>query len=487
MPATSRPASRWGPSIDDLRGKRILILNWKDIEHPAAGGAEQYIHEIALRWSAAGVDVTWLTARPKGASGRARIEGMPVVRGGGTFSVYPHAAAWLVRHGRKFDAIVDCQNGIPFFAPLFVGGATAVVQVVHHVHQAQFGTHFPAPLAMLGRFLEGPAAARVYGRRPMAAVSVSTREQVRSQLGLTGPIYIVPNGAVTVGPTAATRSAGPTICLVTRLAPHKRVDELIRLVARIRPQVPDLHVDIVGSGSQERQLRDLVAHLGLTGTVRMHGRLADAARDELLGRAWLTASLSDGEGWSCSVIEAAAWGVPCVSRFAPGVCDSIIDGVTGWLVRDDQDLDGAVVRALRDLASPAVRERMADRCRQWAARFSWDRSAGLLAGVVTSALGPAPATDRRRNAGLDRSAVVSLPPRVRVDRTQLRPTDESAVVAGRQRLLLHDCDPAEAKRIVRDRLRIAQARVHQADRHELLAGAGVTRSQGAWPTSEIAS
>lgn len=487
MATRSRHASRWCPSIDDLRGQRVLVVNWKDIEHPSAGGAEQYIHEIARRWASSGIDVTWLTARPKRASRRAEIQGMQIHRGGGTFSVYPYAAAWLLRHGRRFDAIVDCQNGIPFFAPLFVGKRTPVVQVVHHVHQAQFGTHFPAPMAVVGRFLEGPAAARVYGRRAMAAVSVSTREEVRSQLGFAGPIYIVPNGSVAAGPDATTRSARPSICLVTRLVPHKRVDELIRLVERIRPQVPDLQVDIVGSGSQEQRLRDLVAHLQLSQTVRMHGRLPDAARDDLLGRAWLTVSLSDGEGWSCSVIESAAWGVPCVSRFAPGVRDSIVDGVTGWLVRDDQDLDGAVVRALRELSSPAKRQEISAHCRQWAGRFSWDRSAALLAGVVTSAIRSSSSPDGRRDAGIDRSAVVSLPPRVRVDRAKLRATDEIGIVADRQTLLLHDCEPADAMRIVRDRLRIVGARVHPADRYELLAGARTPRSPDERPTSEVAS
>ena len=46
-----------------LDGARIVVLNWRDIEHPQAGGAEQYMHQIARRWVAAGAQVTWLTAR----------------------------------------------------------------------------------------------------------------------------------------------------------------------------------------------------------------------------------------------------------------------------------------------------------------------------------------------------------------------------------------------------------------------------------------
>ena len=43
---------------------------------------------------------------------------------------------------RRYQAVVDCQNGIPFFSPLFVSRNTAVVLVMHHVHQRQFRLHF---------------------------------------------------------------------------------------------------------------------------------------------------------------------------------------------------------------------------------------------------------------------------------------------------------------------------------------------------------
>ena len=94
--------------------------------------------------------------------------------------------------------VVDCQNGIPFFSPLFAGTDVPVVQVIHHVHQDQFATRFPAPVAALGRFLEGPATRRVYGPRAVVAVSPSTRQELRRRLRFRGPIFVVPNGSVAV-------------------------------------------------------------------------------------------------------------------------------------------------------------------------------------------------------------------------------------------------------------------------------------------------
>ncbi|MHA1280146.1 MAG: hypothetical protein ACTSQ8_23375 [Candidatus Helarchaeota archaeon] len=37
---------------------KILILNWRDIKHPAAGGAEAVTYEIAKRWVQWGNEVT---------------------------------------------------------------------------------------------------------------------------------------------------------------------------------------------------------------------------------------------------------------------------------------------------------------------------------------------------------------------------------------------------------------------------------------------
>src|SRR4029453_18111773 len=100
----------------------------------------------------------------------------------GASSRSPHAAAFLAANRRRFDAVVDCQNGIPFFSPLFVRRATSVVCVIHSVPQEKLGVHFSGPLRVLGRELEGRWSRLVYRRRPVAVVSPSTRAAVRAAL-----------------------------------------------------------------------------------------------------------------------------------------------------------------------------------------------------------------------------------------------------------------------------------------------------------------
>lgn len=453
-----------------LAGLRVLVLNWRDIRHPQTGGAEQYMHEICRRWVRQGVGVTWFTARAAGRPAQEVLDGIRIVRSGGALSLYPRAALWLTRTRGQFDAVIDCQNGIPFFSPLFTEGGVPVVQVVHHVHQDQFATRFAPPVAAFGRFLEGPASRRVYGPRTIAAVSPSTRSELRRRLGFTSPIHVVPNGTVDVPIVNGPRDPDPTIVIVSRLVPHKRLDLLLgEIVSAVRRR-PRLRVEIVGDGPERPRLQNLVADLGLQRSVTLHGYLPGDARDSLLARAWFTTSTSIGEGWGCSVIEAAAWGVPCVALRVPGICDSVIHGRTGWLVDRPQDLSNALVDAIDHLAAEDHAMDVTTRCQEWARCFTWDRSADLLAGVVLEEMARRSSSADRRYARSDISTLVRF--RRPADdgyRTALRSTDEVVEDAELVSVLLNGCDDSDAVAVLR-RIGVFEAAVRLTDRHDVLAG-----------------
>ncbi|MEJ2885878.1 glycosyltransferase [Actinomycetospora aeridis] len=455
--------------IARLAGRHVLVLNWRDVRHPQAGGAEQYMHEIARRWVAAGVRVTWYAARPEGLSRREVVDGIEIVRCGGELTLYPRVLARLARTRGRFDAIVDCQNGIPFFSPL-VAGDLPVLQVLHHVHQDQFATRFPAPIAAVGRFLEGRAARRVYGERTVAAVSPSTRRELRRRLGFRGPVAIVPNGSAPLPAPRTHRAAAPTVAVVSRLVPHKRVDVLLGQLAEVARAVPGLQVDIVGDGPERPRLEALVAELGLTGTVTLHGYVSDEVRDAIIGRAWVTTSTSDAEGWGCTVIEAAASGVPCVAVDVPGIRDSVVDGHTGRLVADVTAMGAGITEVLRELADDARAAAWETACREWAGAFTWERSADLLAGALLADARPARSdlatvARFRRPAGLDARALADA----------LRSTDQVHVEGDEVAVLLTGCDETDAAAVIA-RFGVTGAELRLAEKRDLLAGPTVGRA-----------
>ncbi|GAA0948808.1 glycosyltransferase family 4 protein [Nonomuraea longicatena] len=354
----------------ELAGLRLAVVNWRDPWHPAAGGAETYAWEMARRFAAAGARVRFVTARARGQAPYQLVDGVRLIRMGGLFTVYPLVLYWLLRRRSRFDAVLDCSNGIPFFTPWVLSRRTRVLCVVHHVHDRQFAV-LPFLLAVLGRFLEGPGARWTYRRRLSVAVSPSTAAAMRERLGWLGPIEIVPNG-VSVDPGGGSRERRPRIVCVGRLVAHKRVDLLLDAVPELRERWPDLRVDIVGRGPEEDRLRARLPE----GTT-LHGYLPDADKERLVAGARLQVIASQGEGWGLCVLEAAALGVPTVAFDVDGLRDAIRHGETGWLVPEGGDLAKGVAAALTELDATH-----ADRCRAWAARFDWDGSAARMAALV---------------------------------------------------------------------------------------------------------
>ncbi|MFI6596115.1 glycosyltransferase family 4 protein [Nonomuraea sp. NPDC050536] len=350
----------------------IAVLNWRDPWHPAAGGAETYAWELARRLAAGGDRVWFVTARAPGQTRGEVVEGVRLARMGGPFTLYPLVLAWLLVRRWRFDAVLDCQNGIPFFSPWVLPRRTRVLCVLHHVHDRQFGVHMSRWLAAVGRFLEGPVSRWTYRRRESVAVSPSTVLAMRERLGWRGPIHIAHNGVSVHQPGDAGRTRQPSLVCVGRLVAHKRVDLLLDAVPALRERWPDLTVDIVGRGPEEDRLR-----ARLPEGVTMHSYLPEEDKARLTARAWLHVSASQGEGWGLCVLEAAALGVPTVAFDVDGLRDAIRPGETGWLIPEGANLAKGVTAALDEL-DDAYRER----CRAWAATFSWDETAGKVAALL---------------------------------------------------------------------------------------------------------
>jgi glycosyltransferase involved in cell wall biosynthesis len=379
-----------------LAGRRAVVVNWRDPWHSLAGGSERYAWEYAKALHAAGVRVEFLTAREQGQRVTEVREGIEIRRGGGPFTFYAHAALRLLRRRRRLDIVIDPECGIPAFSPLFVRRDTAVVLVLHHVHQEQFRTYFPAPLAWIGRTLERVVMPLIYRGRATVAVSESTRREMHTQLGWQGPVGILANGAKEAADPDGLAEVKDVDRLVVlgRLVPHKRVDLVLRTLHALREERPDLRLEICGKGPDRARLEELTERLGLTERVTFHGYLEEDAKERLLRGAALHVCASDVEGWGQAVIDAAGYGVPTVARDVPGLRDSVRDGITGWLVPDSTDLalvqeriTDQVRTSLHELEEPENLALTVKACLTWATAFSWPHMHDQARALVEEELG----------------------------------------------------------------------------------------------------
>jgi glycosyltransferase involved in cell wall biosynthesis len=306
---------------------RILVYNWKDLAHPAAGGAEVYTHEVTRRWAARGHDVTLFCAAVPGRPATEDVAGVTVVRAGGRIGVYG-AARRFHRGGRagRFDLVVDEVNTRPFGCARWVRDAP-VVGLIHQLCREIWFHELPWPLAALGRYALEPAWLRAYRDVPVLTVSPSSRDSLRAA-GLRD-VTVVPAGVVRRPRPPVQREPHPTVVFVGRLVANKGPADALAAFRLLRRRLPGARLWFVGDGP----LRPALARHAPPG-VHLFGRVGTARRDELLARAHALVATSVREGWGLVVDEAAAMGTPTVGYDRPGLRDSV-RAAGGVLVRPD--------------------------------------------------------------------------------------------------------------------------------------------------------
>lgn len=358
----------------ELETISILALNWRCTRHPQAGGAEINLFEQAKHWIKQGHKVTVFCADPGRKYTLARdeiMEGIEIIRRGGRFTLYLHAALFLLRNSRRFDCVLDVANGIPFFAPLF--STKPVVLLVHHVANRQWFTEFPLLLALIGWFLERWVVALVYRRRQVIVVSPTTRDALIETGFHSSQICIIYNGINQPEESTEVAYAGEhRVVYVGRIKRYKRLERLIRVVSALREEFPNICLDIAGSGDAKPEIEALVKELALQDHVAVHGFVDDRKKNEILRKAAVFATPSMHEGWGLSVLEANSHGCPAVAYDVPGLQVAIQHGRTGLLAKDDREFYQALSFFLEDTQA---RQRYSAAAKEWAKRFSWEFSA----------------------------------------------------------------------------------------------------------------
>lgn len=362
---------------------RIAIFNWRDVRNPAAGGAEAFVQRLSENLVMLGHRVTVFCARFPGCAETEEINGVPHVRFGGKYSIYPLAYACYRKNIQgRFDVIIESINGVPFFTALFA--KEKVFTFIHQLTRENWFSGLAFPLAFAGYHMEDHML-RLYKKLPAMAPSESTRNDLLA-LGFTN-VGVIHEAADIIAPEPMTlkKEDDATIIYIGRLTPSKRVDHALKAFGLIRKRIPQARLWLIGTGPEAAHLASAASSSGLKDCVTFFGRVDEAKKAELLARAHLLLLPAVREGWGLVVLEANTCGTPAIGYDVPGLRDSIMDGVNGRLVRDGdyRAMAAAALALLED--RPGLRRLSAD-SRAYAGKFSWSRSAdeflSFLDGVV---------------------------------------------------------------------------------------------------------
>jgi L-malate glycosyltransferase len=246
---------------------------------------------------------------------------------------------------------------------------------------------FEANLAAAGAELEH-LAGRV--RLALADSEFSRRELEAQGFTPTGVLPIVldqrPYLDWSPGACLAEIREAPTLLSVGRVAPNKRIDDCIRLLAAYRAGVdPRARLWICGDASRLPVYREaldrLVDHLGLGDSVRFLGRVAQPDLLDCFHGAAAYVSMSEHEGFSVPLVEAMLCGLPILAYPSTAVPFTLGDAGLQVPVKDFP-LMAEALGAL--LADPDALERTREAGRRRAAELAPERTLDHLVDLLAS-------------------------------------------------------------------------------------------------------
>jgi glycosyltransferase involved in cell wall biosynthesis len=347
---------------------RVLWLNWRDIEHPEAGGAEVFTHEVMRRLVKKGYHMTLFTERFPNSLEAECLDGVRIKRQGNRYTVYSKARNHYNEYKSNYDIVVDEINGRPFLTPKFVK-SNPILALSHHISLESWTYEVPFPLNYIGYYFFQTRGLSCYQTIPTVTVSKSSKKNLEKTFGFR-KVFVVPEG-LSIAPLdeIPQKECVPTIIFLGRLKRNKLPHHAIGAFNIIKKYVTNAKMWVLGEGYMLKDLEKMCDK-----DVTFFGHVKEDVKYKLLSRAHLTLVPGVHEGWGLAVTESNAMGTPAIAYNVPGLRDSVRDGETGILVKENSPsrLAQASISLLKDKELLRI---FSSNALAFSKQFSWDNTA----------------------------------------------------------------------------------------------------------------
>jgi glycosyltransferase involved in cell wall biosynthesis len=369
------PVQRTLPEIGDR--PRVLFL----LSHSTAGGAQEIWANLAGAFERRGYDAVLaalyppVDATPQPPIGNKDwlyvLDRKPASVLGG-FRLFRRLVRFIRRH--EPDVVFTALPAAAVMAPIAAALAGRRVRVVisHHSPVQSYSTAL--------NWLDGATS-----RLPSVDAIVAVSETVRDSLKHRPPRYqsklqvihnaLPPDIEVRIADLAEARRARPArreIVAMGRLAPEKNCATLLRAIAN----VPDASLTLVGTGTEEQNLKALARTLGIEGRVRFAGFMRRFEALAILADSDVFVQPSLFEGHSLALIEAARLGMPIIVSNVPSQVEGVTapDGRLSGVLVDPHDPAALAAELRRMLDEPAHRQAWTERSRRLGENATFDKT-----------------------------------------------------------------------------------------------------------------
>ena len=356
---------------------KILIFAWRDIKNPRAGGSELYFQELAKGWVAKGNKVTMICGGWKGCKKFDSIDGVDIIRSGNSATLYLTAPFAYFNLKDKPDIVIDVENGVPFFTPIF--SRVKKILHVHHVHKDVWFKEFKFPISFIGYLIETKIMPLFYRKNKIITISQGSKKEIEHEgfgkvVGVVNPGIDFPNFK------KFSKEKKPTILFLNRIKKYKGLDVLLKSALMLKDK--NIKIWVAGTGDYLEEMKRYANENGLN-NVEFLGKVDENKKRELMQKAWAFINPSFKEGWGIVNIEANYLGTPVIGSNVSGIKDSVVDGKTGLLFEygNSLDLSNKIMKLVKD---KKLRNSMEKQAYKWARKFDWDSKSTEYLSILKS-------------------------------------------------------------------------------------------------------
>ncbi|MBU4351420.1 glycosyltransferase family 4 protein [Patescibacteria group bacterium] len=362
----------------------ILIINWRSIKDPLKGGADLATFEHAQKWvENRQANVFWLAPKYQKDIDQEVIAGIKFVYLAGPFrdgllnflfqflKFYISVFLYYLSHFQgRIDVIIDQVHGIPYLTPLYA--KEKVIAYIHEVAGNIWDFEFPFPVNLIGKTLEKALLRLFYRKTIFVTGSPSTKKDL---IGLGLPeknIKIVAYGVSVLPIKHVEKQENFTVMFLGRLVKMKGIERALKAFFLLKNSLPEAKMWVAGTGRPEyqKQLERLCQELNIENETIFFSPVSDEEKINLLSKTNVLLNPSYKEGWGLVNLEANRRATPVVAFNVKGNRDSVKDGISGFLV-EDNDL-AAMAKAIlkvRALGKPLQQSAL-----EYSKLFSWEKA-----------------------------------------------------------------------------------------------------------------
>ncbi len=183
----------------------------------------------------------------------------------------------------------------------------------------------------------------------IVVVSESERQAWIDRTGSDRKLHRVWNGLPIKGFLQRTsKRPDHTLELVTigRLSPKKRIDDIVKAVAKLRDRGYECNLTIFGEGPLRNDLEHQIRRLNLTDRIHLKGMVQHEKVMARLAVSDMLVHAAEVETFGLAMIEGMAAGLPVVAAHSNGASEILVHGTTGFLY-EPGDVESMVQHIIR--------------------------------------------------------------------------------------------------------------------------------------------